>query len=269
MHSRLFLYKKCDLCAAPDAVQYNQLDVLFLLLSMHRSLARILTVLAMGSLQLPTAYGYTFHNLPGIGNVTMPGMEQDHSDIDTSPDVEFMPNSENTDFESVFFPEGTLVTRAELAAAIADMIADDTDPDTCFTDLLYQNPDASIRYDLLFADTPIDHQYAKQICVGMLYGVIHGYPDGNFRPDAYVNVAEAAKMLSRAFALSIYPNTDPNAPWYWDHIKVLSDRNAIPEEVRRLTDPMRSVDLMEMIERVREQITWRPHRSAEDLMAAS
>ena len=66
-------------------------------------------------------------------------------------------------------------------------------------------------------------------------GIVEGYPDNTFRPDAPVNRAEAVKILLKTSALPLYP--DPTPPlsfpdvpagaWYEQHLKQAYDYGLI------------------------------------------
>ncbi len=51
-----------------------------------------------------------------------------------------------------------------------------------------------------FPDVKTDW-YAKYVCYALDKGWVNGYPDGNFKPENYVNKAEATKMLMNTFGL--------------------------------------------------------------------
>lgn len=53
-----------------------------------------------------------------------------------------------------------------------------------------------------FPDVPINSWYANDIAAVKEAGVITGYPDGTFKPNAYVNRAEMAIIIQRAFQLN-------------------------------------------------------------------
>ena len=41
--------------------------------------------------------------------------------------------------------------------------------------------------------------FAPFVCAGMANGIVGGYPDGTFRPEQNINVAEALKITLKAF----------------------------------------------------------------------
>lgn len=62
-----------------------------------------------------------------------------------------------------------------------------------------------------FSDTPSNEWYAKYVCLAKEKGVIGGYPDGTFKPDRYINQAEALKILLLAFQK---PLEEAGGQWY-------------------------------------------------------
>ncbi|MDA1061091.1 MAG: S-layer homology domain-containing protein [bacterium] len=63
----------------------------------------------------------------------------------------------------------------------------------------------SSTYKNCFPDVKTDW-YAKYVCFAESKGWIKGYPDGNFKPENYVNKAEAIKMLMNTFELYQWRN---------------------------------------------------------------
>jgi len=55
-----------------------------------------------------------------------------------------------------------------------------------------------------YPDTPVDHWATGYINVGTAFGIVKGYPDGTFRPDANVTYAEAVTMLVRMLGYTQY-----------------------------------------------------------------
>lgn len=59
----------------------------------------------------------------------------------------------------------------------------------------------------LFPDVPGDHPHAVAIDIAAERGVVEGYPDGTFRPNAPVTRGQVAAMLLRDFAGPSYTLT--------------------------------------------------------------
>ena len=69
--------------------------------------------------------------------------------------------------------------------------------------------------------------YWTYACAAKKMGIIHGNPDGTFRGEATVNLAEALKMSFEAWNVSLAPD-DPTRPWYERYMN-----EAAPREVFR------------------------------------
>ncbi len=75
------------------------------------------------------------------------------------------------------------------------------------------NPEAG-QYKNCFPDVKEDW-YARYVCFAKEKGWIEGYPDGSFKPDSFVNRAEAIKMLMGVFDL--YKRRDENSGGFDGH----------------------------------------------------
>ncbi|MER1985266.1 MAG: S-layer homology domain-containing protein [Solibacillus sp.] len=58
---------------------------------------------------------------------------------------------------------------------------------------------ASVEAAKAFSDVPAKHVYNKEIGAMTELGIIHGYPDGTFRPTEKITRKHAAALISRAF----------------------------------------------------------------------
>jgi hypothetical protein len=68
-----------------------------------------------------------------------------------------------------------------------------------------------------FSDVAADQWYAKYVCYAKTNQIVDGYDDGTFKPDQYINIAEALKITLNVFFTDI-PETD--GEWYqkyWDY----------------------------------------------------
>lgn len=57
---------------------------------------------------------------------------------------------------------------------------------------------------LAFSDVSVSHEYAQGIRDLSARGIINGYPDGTFRPNAPVLRAQFAKMAAGVFGLNVH-----------------------------------------------------------------
>lgn len=119
--------------------------------------------------------------------------------------------------KAVFAPDEPL-TRAEFTKIALEAIGAPTDP----TELVEDAP---------FPDVPLYAWYVGYIKKAKELELIHGYPDGSFKPEAPINRAEAVKILMGAFEFdlsaitdfqrqSLPPDVDPNA-WYAPSINLV------------------------------------------------
>lgn len=79
-----------------------------------------------------------------------------------------------------YFRPNEAITRAELAAMIAQFAKVDLTKSVSFNDVL------------------ANHWASKEIAIAAKMGWINGYPDGSFRPDATITRAEMITMINRA-----------------------------------------------------------------------
>ena len=81
-----------------------------------------------------------------------------------------------------------------------------------------------------FTDVEVTHELAYAIEVASEYGIISGYPDGSFKPDAQISREEAMAMYSRAMTIvgleevdngriNNYTDKDLVASWAYDAVK--------------------------------------------------
>ncbi|MBI4129446.1 S-layer homology domain-containing protein [Candidatus Peregrinibacteria bacterium] len=93
--------------------------------------------------------------------------------------------------------------------------------------------------------------YSPHVCLAKHDGILEGYPDGTFRPESLINVAEAAKIIARTYRMALITSDDPRLtlyrtaeqnglrgqenPYWWQvFIETLRDAKALP---RGYSDP--------------------------------
>ena len=79
-----------------------------------------------------------------------------------------------------------------------------------------------------FKDVSTSDWFANDLCVAKSLGIIKGYPDGNFKPNKSVSVAEAAKIVIVGLAKQ---KLSEGTPWYQSYVDYLVQKNAVPTTV--------------------------------------
>ncbi len=101
-------------------------------------------------------------------------------------------------------------------------------------------------------DTRKDQWYWQYLCPALQSNIVSGYADGTFRPDAYVNMAEAAKIIARAGGHT-ESSSDGSGPWYQASVEWLADRQAIPLSVNSFDHLLTRGEMAEILYRLSAQ----------------
>jgi len=164
---------------------------------------------------------------------------------------------------SINIGEADELTRAQFTAIVVNELYTEVELERCYRDIASSLPP---RFTLVFADVHVDDPYARHICVAMRDGLIKGYADGFFRPERKINLAEAAKIISRGFVLAPYAETERSGPWYAPHLYGLSVRGALPMNLKTVDQLLTVGDVNEMVSRIANNTTWLPSRTFDELM---
>ncbi|MDD5103927.1 MAG: S-layer homology domain-containing protein, partial [Candidatus Peribacteraceae bacterium] len=100
-------------------------------------------------------------------------------------------------------------------------------------------------YSLLARDVEKDASYGIDLCTAMRAGVMRGFTDGTFRPNALVTRAEAAKALAKSFQLAT-DTTDPSEDWSAHYVKALIAGGALSANAD-LNGPITRGELSKML----------------------
>ena len=82
--------------------------------------------------------------------------------------------------------------------------------------------------------------------------LVDGYPDGTFRPGAYINFVEVSKILSNVFVLNV---ATEGTPWYTPYVRKMTELRAVPTSVNALNSLMTRGEMAEMMYRIKTQNT--------------
>lgn len=107
-----------------------------------------------------------------------------------------------------------------------------------------------------------DEWFAPFVCTAKSKDIIGGYQDGTFKPGNFVNFVEGAKIIAKAFGL---PSTAMDENWYTPFVIGLEQKNAIPTDIKTLTQPLTRGQMAEMIFRIKTQNTDKPTQTFEGL----
>ncbi|OIO53496.1 hypothetical protein AUJ46_04835 [Candidatus Peregrinibacteria bacterium CG1_02_54_53] len=136
---------------------------------------------------------------------------------------------------------GETIKRSTFVAAIVRRLYKPSE--RCFPKL------SESDYSLLARDVPKNATYGIDLCTAMRAGLMRGYTDGSFRPNAPVTRAEAAKALAKAFQLAT-DTTDPNEWWSAHYVKALVAGGALSADAD-LNGPITRDELSKMLWTVR------------------
>lgn len=161
------------------------------------------------------------------------------------------------------YEDDQILTRAEFTAKLVRSRFTDVQIENCLWNIAPKPPPS---FWLVFTDVSIDHRYVKEICTAMRTGIAYGEGDGSFDPERPITFAEAGKMLSRAYALAPYAQTDTVSPWYFTHVRALAQLNVIPVSITGLEQRLTTADADEMMDRLENGITSRPAQTEAVLM---
>lgn len=77
-----------------------------------------------------------------------------------------------------------------------------------------------------FPDVATDAWFAPYVCAAVRRNIVRGYPDGTFRPEQTVNMAEAMKMLLLAYGRTVEEGTGER--WYRPFTEAFAQEGVLP-----------------------------------------
>ncbi len=104
---------------------------------------------------------------------------------------------------------------------------------------------------VFYQDVSRNHWAAQDICVATVNGIVNGYPDGSFHPDAHINFAEAAKVAARILAITVRKDKLSDDRWYTVYVQRLAELHAIPPTVGSVRQLITRAEMAEIIYRLK------------------
>lgn len=142
-------------------------------------------------------------------------------------------------YEDGTYKPDKILNRAELSKIITEAFVnviggiDDYSDNECFTDI------SSNKW------------YADYICVLGEYSLIDGYPDGTFRPEEPINLAETLKIILGIFKIDYDAET---TPWYKGIIDTASTGNFIPLDFTSFNQNVTRGQMTDITTRVKKHV---------------
>jgi hypothetical protein len=140
--------------------------------------------------------------------------------------------------------EASPLTRMQLVSAIVSELYASVSERVCYDTL---DPVPPTPFVYLFTDVRSDALQARELCIAMVVGLVQGYGDGSFRPDAPINFAEAAKVLAKTFDLH---TSDGALPWYRPYLEGLARAGVIPVALQSPEQIPTAAQVQEMLEKL-------------------
>lgn len=118
----------------------------------------------------------------------------------------------------------------------------------------------------IFPDVSRTAWYVSFTCTARRLGFIQGYPDGRFHGERSINFVEAAKILSKAFSLSIHADAKI---WYKGYVQALEEKNAIPFSISSFDQHITRGEMAEIIWRLKAGVTTKDSQTYESLVRST
>lgn len=112
--------------------------------------------------------------------------------------------------------------------------------------------------DLNFSDIQSGEWYIPYLRKAVENNLIQGYSDKTFKASNTINLVESAKILSRAYELTI--DKSDNSPWYKPYITAMQNQNYIPTSFVKLNQNVNRGEMAEMTWRIMEKINNMPSK---------
>lgn len=103
---------------------------------------------------------------------------------------------------------------------------------------------------LPFTDVFPEHWFFSFVCQATQAGIVQGYADQGFHPGKFLNVAEAAKILSLVAELPDFPSE----PWFQTYLQNLEFQHALLPSFDTPSDLINRGEVAEIVERISKNI---------------
>lgn len=111
-------------------------------------------------------------------------------------------------------------------------------------------------------DVPENAWYYLYVCRAIQLGAIQGYSDRTFKPSQTINVAEAAKIITKVLGL----NTEKSDPWFKIFITELAGLHALPLDLASVDALLTRGQMAEILYRIYADIQPKASHTYESLM---
>lgn len=161
------------------------------------------------------------------------------------------------------FRPNNRITRAEFVSLITNpfFFASQRSSDCLAT---YNSQTAGQATQVFFSDVPTDAPYAQDLCETVKHDIIHGYPDGTFKPTAYISFAEASKIIGRIMEIDTRRDKVDDIRWYTAYVQRLGEKSAIPRSINSLTKKLTRGEMAEILYRLKTDNTSKASMHIED-----
>lgn len=205
--------------------------------------AAVLAVLAIGL--LPTALAQTATTTTTSGTQTSAPFPDVDSTYVNADAIEYL----KTQGVIQGYPDGTYKPAAEINRAE-------------FTKIVMGSLDPTPTGKNCFPDVKTEW-FAPYVCEAKSRGIIAGYEDGTFKPDATINFSEASKIIVNAYGVS---GGESGGQWFKPYVTALESKKDIPLSVEFFDENVKRDAMAEMIYRLKANVTDKPTRTYHEVV---
>ncbi|MBP9759216.1 S-layer homology domain-containing protein [Candidatus Dojkabacteria bacterium] len=119
--------------------------------------------------------------------------------------------------------------------------------------------------DLVFPDVREDNSFKNYICVANKNSIVSGYSDGSYKPDTYISIGGAAKIIANSFSLNPDLTLIDDLNKFRPYVNRLAEKNVIPTTIVNIDSQVNRGEMAEMIYRLVANITNKASKNYADL----